>query len=200
MNWFAYLLFWVPPIFAGLILVWLFYLTLKGKLSARIAKQSFVLVIIVYFLKIIIQLGYIYFRLRNDEFGKFFLPPENNYFYNLIWETSSPYLIALGIGVFIVLVLWLLKKYFGSEILDRSDFYVLLLTIFVVGLSNIIVLILGSLFLMIFFLIGFNLRQKKLNTEARLVLTPFLLIVSLAILVLGNFNFYLEFLEYFRLT
>lgn len=207
MIWFNNLLFWVPLVLSSIIILWLFYLTLKAKNILKAARRGLLAVIIIYFLQIAMTITYFYFRLKGDEFGKFLLPPKSNYFYQFVWEVSASHVLALAIGVVLVLVLLLLRKIFNSEIVDRADLYILLLTVFVVGASSVLVLVIASFFLMIFFLIGYNLKRKKVDTRAKLVLTPFLLITAFAILILSNlptdragFDFYQKFLTLLRLN
>lgn len=200
MTLFNNLLFWVPLVLSNLIILWLFYLELRSKVSSKTTGRALTAIILIYFLQIATQAVYIYLKFRGDEFGKYLLPPKSNYLYQIIWQMSSSYVFALAIGFILVLVLLLLRKVFKAEILDRADFFILLLTVFVVGASNVLILVLGSFFLMFFFLAGFNLRQKKLNTRARLTLSPFLLITAFAILILNNLDFYVKFLQLLRLT
>lgn len=200
MNWYGYLIFWLPLGLLGLIVLWLFYLELKNQVSLKIARRGFIAVLIITFLEIVSQTTFLYFNLRQDEIGKFLLPPQSDYFYQAIWMISSAHVWALAIGIILVLVLLLLKRIFRSDLVDRSDLYILLLVVLVVGPSSVVVLILASFFLMIFFLIGFSLREKKIDTRARLSLAPFLLIISFAILILSNFDFYYTFLQLLRLN
>ncbi|MFA6492850.1 MAG: hypothetical protein WCV58_01785 [Patescibacteria group bacterium] len=200
MNWLFTLLFWVPLVFSCVVVLWLFYLTLVGKISSKAARRALIAVIVIYFLQIAVNITYFYFRLKGDEFGKYLLPPNSNYLYQAAWAMSSPSVWALAIGIGLVLILLLLRKIFHSEILDRSDFYILLLTIFLVGPSSVLVLVLVSFLLMICFLIGFSFKQKKVDYRAKLILSPFLLIVAFIILILNNFEFYFKFLEMLRLT
>ncbi|MCL5407421.1 MAG: hypothetical protein M1429_02915 [Patescibacteria group bacterium] len=200
MSLFTNLLFWVPLVLSSLIILWLFYLELRSKVSSKTAGRALTAIILIYFLQIATQAVYIYIKFKGDQFGKYLLPPKSNYFYQIIWQMSSSYVFALAIGLVLVLVLLLLRQVFKAEILDRADFFILLLTVSVVGASSVLVLILGSFFLMTFFLFGFSLKQKKLSTRARLTLAPFLLITAFAILILNNFDFYVKFLQLLRLT
>lgn len=200
MTWFIRFITWAPMGIAGLVILRLLYLEIFSKLKDKTVRRALLLVIIVYFLDVLVKIIYLYFQFKRDEFGKYLLPGQgSNYFYTLIWSLSSPYIIALGIGVVLVLVLLILRQLFRAEIVSRLDLYVLILVIFVVGASNVLILILGSFFLMIFFLLGFYFKEKKLDTRARLTVLPFLLVVTLAILVLNNFTFYQNFLTLLRL-
>lgn len=200
MSLFTNLLFWVPLVLSSVIILWLFYLTLKSKVSPRTASRALAVIVLIYFLRLVTQMTYIYLKFKGDEFGKYLLPPKSDYLYQVAWQMSSPYVFALAIGLILVIVLLVLRRVLKTEILDRADFLILLLTVFVVGDINVVILVLGSFFLMIFFLIGFSLRQKKINTRARLTLSPFLLLTAFAILVLSNFDFYSNFLILLHLT
>lgn len=203
---FTNLLFWVPLVFSSLIILWLFYLELRSQVSSKAAGRALTAVIIIYFLVIATKIIYLYFQFKKDEFGQFLLPPKSNYFYQVIWMMSSSYVWALMISLILVLILLLLRKVFSAKLVDRSDLYILVMTVFIVGAPSVLILILGSFFLMVFFMIGFSLRQKKINTRSRLTLSPFLLIVALVILILSNlpageagFGFYQNFLRWLRL-
>ncbi|KKQ17420.1 MAG: hypothetical protein US31_C0019G0007 [Berkelbacteria bacterium GW2011_GWA1_36_9] len=200
MSLFTNLIFWVPLVLSSLIILRLFYLELKSKVTSKTAKRSLIAIILIYFLQIATQITYIYIKLKGDDFGKFLLPPKSNYLYQVAWQISSSYVFALAIGLILILVLLVLRKIFKAEILDKADFYVLLLTVFVVGASNVLILVLASFFLMIFFLIGFSFRQKKITATARVTLSPFLLLTAFAILILQNFEFYQKLLTLLRLT
>lgn len=200
MLWFFRLIFWVPLILTSIVLLWLFYWELKIRVSSKTAGRALAIIIIIYFLQILSQAIYLYFHLKADEFGQYLLPPHSHYFYQVLWSMSASSVFALAIGLVLVLVLLALGLIFKAKLIDRADIFILLLTVFAVGASNIVILILASFFMMIFFLIGFNIRQKKLNTRARLTLSPFLLITAFAILILNNFTFYFNLLKFLHLT
>lgn len=201
MIWMTRLIIWLPPVLTAIILIYLLYVEFfRRGIAARTGRRALLIVIAIYILALGAKVTYLYFQLKSDEFGKYLLPPNSRYFYEAIWAMSSPYLLALIVGFVLILVLLALQKVLHAELVDSSDIYILMLVIFVVGVPSILVLILGSFFLMLFFLLGFSVRQKKMATAARLAITPFLLLVALAILVLNNFNFYLEFLTLLRLT
>lgn len=201
MNWQIQLIFWLPFSLTAIILLGLFYLELKTEVSSRTVGKALAIIISVYFLKIAAQSVYIYFSLKGDELGQHFLPGKGtNYFYQMLWNISQPYLWALAIGLVLVLILFVLRKIMHSSMVDRSDLLIIILTVFVVGASSVLLLIIGSFLLMIFFLSGFNIRKRKIDTRLRLKLAPFLLLVAFIILILSNFNFYWHFLALLRLT
>lgn len=200
MDWQVKLIFWIPLGLTAIVFLWLLFLEIKGRVSSRLAGKLLAAVIAIYFLQITAQMVLLFFRLRGDEFGKYLLPGSGSkYFYNIYWSLGQPYLWALAVGLILILILILLRFVFRSEIVDRADLFIILMTIFAVGISNVLILILGTFFLMVFFLIGFNLRQKKVNSSARLKLTPFLLFTAIAILILSNFQFYWQFLNMLKL-
>lgn len=200
MLWFFRLVYWVPLILTSIILLWLFYLELKSGVLAKTVGRALGLLILIYLLQIVAQSIYLYFRLKGDELGQYLLPPQSNYFYQAIWTMSASSVWAIAIGVVLILVILILGRIFKSRLIDLADLIILFLCVFVVGAANVLVLILASFFLMIFFLIGFGLRQKKINTRAKLTLSPFLLMTAFIILILNNFDFYFNFLKVLRLT
>lgn len=200
MLWFLRLVFWIPLVFSSIVLLWLFYWELKSGVSLKAARRALLVIVVIYFLQIIIQAIYLYVRLKGDEFGQYLLPGKSNYYYQAIWAMSSSAFVAIAIGLVLILIILALSRIFKARLVDRADLLILFLCVFAVGAASVLILILASFFLMIFFLIGLSVRQKKLNTRARVTLVPFLLITALAILILKNFNFYFDLLKLLRLT
>lgn len=201
MTWFNQLIFWVPLTLTGLILLGLFYWELRNKVTVKIAGISLAIVGGIYLLQLGGQTAYLYFMLKKDELGQYLLPGRGtNYFYQTIWAMGQSLVWSLAIGLSLVLVLLILKKILKSPLFDWADLLILILTIIVVGSSSVLILVIGSFLIMIFFLLGFSLRQKKIITEPRLTLSPFLLFVAFAILILNNFEFYWKLLRLLRLN
>jgi len=200
MVWVVRIILWAPIVLSGLILAWLFFLELKDRLSSKTAGRFLAVVIGIYFLDILVKIIYTYFKLKGSSLGQYFLPGSgDNYFYRLIWDYFQPSAWAALSGLGIILILIILRRILKSTIVDKKDLFIIILTVFVVGTSNVLVLIVGSFLLMLFVQLGASIRQKKMVTGWRLKISPFLLPMAILLLILNNFTFYLKFLALLRL-
>lgn len=201
MVWVTRMIEWLPLAITAFILIWLLCLNLKkGEITAKTGRRFLLLVLLIYLLQIIAQLVLVYFSMKKSPLGQYLLPGKGtNYFYWLIWDVVQPRFWALVIGLSIVLILWLGKKLLKAPIVNRADIFVILLACFVVGPSNIMILLLSSFVLMIIFQLVVGFRKKIKIKELRVEISPFLLITAFLILVLNNFDFYQKFLRFLRL-
>lgn len=202
MIWFSNLIFWVPLSISAIILLWLFYLEIRGvTVSARTAGISLLIIVGINILQFLARSLYLYFALKANGLGQYLLPGKGtNYFYQTIWSFGQPYLWTLAIALGLALILLIIKIIMKSPIVDRADLYLITLTAVVVGSSSVLILILASFFLMFIFQLIYSLRQRKLKTSFRLAMAPFLLIVAFVILILNYFEFYWKFLGLLRLV
>ncbi len=197
--WINQIIYWFPIGIIGVIALGLLYMGLrKGEILEKTVRKALILVISIYIIQIIAKTIYLYFVLKDHPLGQYLLSgDENNYFYRTVWSFIVPHIWALVIGIGIVIVLLLFKKFTKDPIIDRSDIFIIILTILAVGPYNSLVLFIGALFLMIVVQV-INFQKKKFK-RLRLSISPFLLIMTIIILVLNNFYFYQKFLDFFKL-
>jgi len=98
-----------------------------------------------------------------------------------------------------VVVFLILRRILKSPLVDTTDFLVVMLAIIAVGPTNVLVLILGGFGLMLLWQIFKIFSGQKISRLERLQITPFVLVVAMAVMVLSNFPFYFKFLNLLRL-
>ncbi|HLB95520.1 MAG TPA: hypothetical protein VJK26_01295 [Patescibacteria group bacterium] len=200
MNWQAWLITWLPYGLTLLILFWLFTLTLRDGLTLRTAKISLALILGITMLTIGAKMTYLYLRLRGDQFSQYLIPAYGeNYYLRILWDLSQPLLWSLLIGLGLVVVFLILRRILKSPLVDTTDFLVVMLAIIAVGPTNVLVLILGGFGLMLLWQIFKIFSGQKISRLERLQITPFVLVVAMAVMVLSNFPFYFKFLNLLRL-
>lgn len=196
MDIYSQLIFWVPISLTAIVLLWLLYIKLRVKeISVRTANRALILIVLINLVQIGAKIIYIFFNLRSSEFGQYFLPSQgSNYIYQTLWNLCQPYVWATAVALAIILVLMLLRKILHSPIVNQADLIIIFITVFIVGPSSVLVLIIGAFLIMLLFQLTYAITHRQIKSEYRVELSPFLLFTALAILVLSHFTFYLDFL------
>ena len=189
MNWLNQLIFWIPLLIVVGILLWLWREDVAtGQLPIGKVKKAIKIVVMVIFLQYLLKIGLFYFLLKKDPLGPYLLPGgETNFFFQNIWVALKPLFLATLVAVVLVLIVILIKRLSQRPLFEEVDVYVIFLGSFLVGFPGVLVLLIGTFLLMIIW-------QLVRGAKERLRLSPFLLFVCLAQLVLNNFQFYQNFL------
>lgn len=202
MIWISQIVFWIPLIFSVSALIFCFrQIILKKNLPPKALRNLTLAVVILYILQVLSRIYIFYWQLKKSAFGNYLLPGKgSSFFIDNVWTTFlEPFVIMAVTALVLILLIFLTRRFIKRPLFEDSDWIVLILTIFPVGFPNLIVLIFASFLLMIIFQIFQKLTFKK-SFGDRLEIAPFLIFSSLAILVLTNFPFYHNFLNFVGLT
>lgn len=201
MLWLNQIIFWIPLLVTAAVLLWLFREdALTGTLPIVKAKRAIKIVAAVIFIQYLARIGLFYWSLKKDPLGKYLAPGQGtNYFAQNIWSITQPLLLAFFIALVLVLIVILIMRFSKRPLFEEVDPYIIFLTSFIVGFTGIFILLVASFLLMIIWQIArAKVRKTPLN-QFRQRLSPFLLLVALAQLILANFAFYQNFLIHLHL-
>lgn len=205
------IIFWIPFLIVVGILLWLWRQdVLDGAIPLDKLKNAIIVVVAIYILQLLARIGLLYYFLKKDPLGAYLLPGQGtNFFVQNIWATLKPLFLATLVAVVLALIVILIKRLIQRPLFEDVDVYVIFLTSFLVGFPGIFVLLIGTFLLMIIWQLvrGAVLSFDRLRTipseveglktplnQFRVRLSPFLIFVCLAQLVLNNFHFYQSFL------
>lgn len=202
MIWINQIVFWFPPILAVILLIILFRQNLFGEIEIKFLKKWVILIVAAYILQLVARVFIFYWQLKKSTLGIYLLPGKGtSFFVDNVWANYLlPLVVTVAIAFVLVAIVLLVARFVKRPFFEDIDWLIVFLTVFVVGFPNSIVLVFGSLILMIIFQILQALVFKKKIADERIKIAPFLIFTSLAILVLGNFSFYLNFLNLIGLT
>ncbi len=81
----------------------------SGLIPDRITYPSVAIYLVMLILLSALKIGFFYYTLLNDPFGKFLLPPHSDYFYNRLFDMGSflgtSVLTGVGIGLFFLILI-----------------------------------------------------------------------------------------------
>lgn len=189
--------FWIPLILTVVILLVLFRIELlKGGIKFDFLRKMIFLVLIISVLEVIARVILFYFQLKKSPIGVYLLPSKGTtYFIEKIWQMAMPLVIGVLIGIILLLIVALIRKFSARPFFSEIDQWILFLTGLVAGYPSVLVLITGSLLLMIIFLIFSSLLQKVPIKNERISITPYIIFSAIGILILENFSFYQSFIN-----
>lgn len=201
MLWINQIIFWIPLIVIVVVLLWTWRKIVTNQvIEVAKLKNIVILIVGVSFLKILSQIGFLYYALKKDPLGMYLLPGQGtSYFSQSIWLISKPLILGIITGVVLLLFALLIKRLITRPWFDTTDFFVIFLTGFIMGFPGVLLLLLGSLLLMIIWQLVVAAVLKRSLTEGRLPWSPFLLFMTILHLLLSNFNFYQHFLAILHL-
>ncbi len=203
MIWIDQIVFWIPQILAVILLIILFrQIILAGEIQVKFLKKWTIVIVAAYILQLLARVFIFYWQLKKSTLGIYLLPGKGtSFFVDNVWANYLlPLVVTIAIDFVLVAVVLLVAHLVKRPFFEEADWLVILLTVFIVGFPNLIVLIVAALILMIIFQIFQSLVFGKHLLNERLKIAPFLIFTSLAILVLGNFSFYINFLSLIGLT
>ena len=194
------IVFWIPLIVVVVVLLWLWRkMLLNEPLEISKLKNVTIIIVGIYVLKMIFQVGLLYYSLKQNPLGMYLLPGQGtNYFAQSVWLLIQPLVLGILVGSGLVLLALAVKRLTKRPWFDLTDYFILFITGFLMGFPNVLLLLVGSLLLMIIWQI-FVLLLLKRTLEERLSLSPFLILVTVIHLILINFDFYQQFLTTLRL-
>ena len=189
MVWLNQIIFWIPLVIAVVILLWLWRKTVTGKIiEKRHFRIVIVILLLIYILQMLGRIALLYYSLKNSQLGIYLLPGKGtNYFYTAIYDIINPFIIALAIAAGLAIVVFLINRYLKKPWFEQSDIYLIFITSFLVGFPGILILLLATLILMVFWQLIFKIE--------RISFAPFLIFVAIFELILSNFTFYQQFLS-----
>lgn len=198
MIWISWLIYLIPLVFELAILLVLFKkLTGKMGLVFASAKKFAFLILGAIIVQFLAQLVYVYFQIKTSNIGIYLLK-DGNYIKGTLFGLAQPYIESIIIAVIFTLVFYLIYRFYKQPVIDKVDLVIIFLCSILSSYANIFIVIVGSLLLMVFYQI-FNLLFLKSKT-LRVGISPFLILASMATLVLNNFDFYINFLRHLRLN
>ena len=182
------------------VLLWLWRKMLMNEpLEISKLKNAAIIIVGVYVLKMLFQVGLMYYSLKQNPLGVYLLPGQGtNYFVQSVWLLTKPLVLGVLVGVGLVLLALAIKRLTNRPWFDLTDYFILFITGFIMAFPNFLLLLVGSLALMIIWQISVSLILKR-PIQERLPLGPFLILVTVIHLILINFNFYQQFLTTLRL-
>lgn len=197
MEWFIQAVYWIPLFLTVVILLILFRIELlKGGIAFPFLRKMILLVIGIAILGVFGKITFFYVELKKSPIGLYLLPGEGTtYFIEKVWQMALPVIIGALIGIILLLVVVLVRKYSQRPLFTEIDQWILFLGGFTVGYPSILVLVLGSMLIMIIFLIIASLFNKVPIKDQRIMITPYVIFTTIAILILRNFSFYINFIS-----
>ena len=196
MDWLNQLIFWIPLLIVVGILLWLWREDVTtGQLQIVRVRKAIKIVVIVIIIQYLLKIALFFWFLKKDPFGPYLLAGEGtNFIFQNIWVMIKPLLLATLVALVLVLIVILIKRVTQRPLFEEVDIYVIFLTSFLVGFPGIFVLLIGAFMSMIIWQLIHSALSKSPLNQFRLRLSPFLLIVTIANLILLNFRFYQNFL------
>lgn len=150
----------------------------------RAATITSIAVFLVVVLKIVVASAVYYFAWRQDEIGRYLLPPHQSlgYFLEYSWKEFifSP---AAGLAVSFILIIYflLLNKFFKKQYLDLEDILILMTGSLMVGWPNIAVY-LSLTFLLILarllYLYFFKKEMRRIPMTLALIVSAFITLLA----------------------
>lgn len=201
MNFLEKSVLYAPQVIAAIVLLFLLFFDLKNRLSLKQAKISTLIIVLIKILQLFLGIFLFYWQLKNSNnpLSAYLLPGKgSNYFWLQVWQVSQGLLWNLVIALLITLILVYFARLTKKPWFEKADYWVIFSVFFLVGLTGLLPVLIGSLVIMVCFQL-FSLMRKKANLKNRLKLVPFLIIAALIQLILLNFSFYQHFLETLRL-
>lgn len=197
MNLAFQIIYWLPLIVVILILLSLLRRNLKaGQIDPLLARRSGVIILVIVLAQQVAQLLGAYFSMKAEPIGPY-LFRESGYIYNLVWPYLKVDILGTLIGVVLVLILVLIMRLSARPLIDYTEGVLIIISTFVSGYPNAIVVIFLSFVFMIIAQIGQVAIAK--NITNRMNLGPYLLFTTILILILSRFNFYTNFMSLLRL-
>lgn len=202
MNWANQIVFWIPLLIVVGILLWLWRKDITtGQLQIGKVQKAIKIVVVVILIQYGLKIGLFYWFLKKDPLGSYLLPGGGtNFFLQNVWVALKPLFLATLVAVVLVLMVILIKRLIQRPLFEDIDVYVIFLTSFLVGFPGIFVLLIATFLLMIIWQLINGAVTRSSLSQFRLRLSPFLLFVCLAQLVLNNFSFYQNFLSWLHLV
>lgn len=194
MVWINQIIFWIPLVIAVVILLWLWRKTVMGKVvEKRHFRIVIIIILIVYILQVLGRIALLYYSLKNSQLGIYLLPGKGtNYFYTAIYDLIKPFVFALVTAVILALIVFVTIRHLKKPWFEQNDLYLIFITGFLVGFPGVLILLLATLILMVFWQLIFRIE--------RISFAPFLIFVAILELILSNFSFYQKFLSFIHLV
>ncbi len=196
MVWLTFIIVAVPILTAALImLLWLRSILLGQKISHSWLKIGVQIIFAIYVLQLGGKIILYIFELKESPLGTYLLL-DSSFIWRSIFNIALPYGRGLIFGLILLGIAYLLFIYYRKPVLELSDGWLLFITTFVLGYPNFLISLVATLVIMVVFQI---LQLSIFRSSKRLSISPFLLGVTVVILVLSNFAFYQSLIEKLRL-
>ena len=199
MIWIDRIIFWLPVLLAGLVLLFLLQKKLrKQELAVKTVRGAIFLILGLDIFLVLFKSGVMYWQLSRDDFGKYLLPGQGtDYFFRTVYFFLEPLLFGLVIAVVLTLIVFLLTKISKRQFVDTADLYLIFLVSLIGGYPSAVIILLLSFVLMIF--LQLYLLVTKKNVSMPVELAPFLLISGIIMIILAHFSLYTNILTQLRL-
>ncbi len=191
------IIFLIPLVISVIVCLVLFRIELlKGGIKFEFLRKMIFLVIGISVLEAIGRIILFYWQLKKSPIGIYLLPGKGTaYFVDKIFSMALPIFIGVLIGIILLSIVALIRRYSKRPLFSEADQWVLFLAGFLVGFPGVFILILGSMVVMVIVLIFSSLIKKEKLVQQRLLITPYILFVTIMILILENFSFYQSFIN-----
>jgi hypothetical protein len=169
--------------FSALFVYYFYYWYKKGNLG-RLVKIGFI-----YYAAFVVGINswrayLLYISYKSSPLGKYFLPPQSNYYYEMIWRDLSFYIYSLLAGLILYLIInILLKKFLKFSKANDDELKLLVSGAVLAGWTNLISYFAVIVILMLITLIFINLFKKGRGQS--LPLMPFIFLAVIIILLVG---------------
>ncbi|MGA2666653.1 MAG: hypothetical protein ABSE91_01005 [Patescibacteria group bacterium] len=192
MIWLYRVVFWVPFIIAILTFLWLLWLEFfKKGIGLKTARRATFLVFGIFAFQMLAKMFIFYWVTKHSTFGPYLLKTPSFLKSNL-WYIAQTFLVYVLVAVSFTVVAVIVYKLFKRPLFKKSDLWVVFATTLVAGYPDVLIVLIGALLLMILIqiiIVAFAHKSIRLN------LIPFLIIATILVGILNNFNFYLTFLR-----
>lgn len=117
-----------------------------------------------------------------DPVARYYLPPYSNLVFDQIWRWVQPVLVATVLSGIVFISLAVIKRKFRLEQYGIDDIMLLTLSALASGWPGFFLSFVAIFFISLFVSIGLHLKRRPVDGQIRLIITPFILPITVAII------------------